>query len=71
MKKGWQIVLTVFGIVIAFAALCIIVGLITGAEPQRIYSVFENFFEQNYNIDLDALINVWIPQVIDTITGTI
>ena len=47
MKKGWQIVLTVFGIVIAFAALCIIVGLITGAEPQRIYSVFESFFEQN------------------------
>ena len=71
MKKGWQIVLTVVGIVIAFAALCIIVGLITGAEPQRIYSVFESFFEQNYNIDLDALINTWIPQVIDTITGTI
>ena len=71
MKKGWQIVLTVFGIVIAFAALCIIVGLITGAEPQRIYSVFERVFEMRYNINLDELINTWIPQVIDTIMGTI
>ncbi len=71
MKRGWQIVLTIVGIALAFAALCIVVGFITGAEPTRIYSVFERIFQQNYNINLDELIHAWIPQVIDTITGSI
>ena len=71
MKQGWQIVLTLVGIALAFAALCVIVGFITGAEPDRIYSVFERIFEESYNINLDELINTWIPQVIDTITGSI
>lgn len=71
MKRGWQIILTIVGVALAFAALCIIVGFITGAETARIYSVFERLFEQNYNINLDELINTWIPQVIDTITGAI
>jgi hypothetical protein len=59
------------GIVLAFAALCIIVGFITGAEPQRIYGVFERIFEQSYNINLDELINTWLPQVIETVTESI
>ena len=66
VKRGWKIVLTVVGIALAIAALCIVVGLITGAETERIYSVFERLFEVNYNINLDELINSWIPQVIDT-----
>ena len=71
MKRAWQIVLTVVGIALAFAVLCIIVGFITGAETERIYSVIERLFQQNYNIDLTELINTWIPQVIDTIIGAI
>lgn len=71
MKKAWQIILSIVGIALAFAALCIIVGFITGAEPARIYSVFERIFEQNYNINLDELINSWIPQVINSITSAI
>ena len=71
MKKAWQIILSIVGIALAFAALCIIVGFITGAEPARIYSVFERVFEQNYNINLDELINSWIPQVINSITSAI
>ena len=71
MKRAWLIVLTVVGIALAFAALCIIVGFITGAEPTRIYSVFERVFEMRYNINLDELINTWIPQVIDTVMGSV
>ena len=71
MKKAWQIVLTGVGIALAFAALCIIVGFITGADTVRIYSVFERLFEQNYNINLDELINTWVPQVIETIRASL
>lgn len=69
MKRAWIIVLSIVGITLAIAALCIAVGMITGAEPQRIYSVFERLFEVNYNINLDELINSWLPQVIDTLMG--
>ena len=71
MKRGWLIVLTVVGIALAFAALCIIVGVITGAEPERIYSAFENVFQMRYNINLDELINTWIPQVLDAVVSEI
>lgn len=66
MKSAWKIVLTVAGVTLAFAALCIIVGLITGADFDRIYSVFERLFQLNYNINLDELLNTWLPSVIDT-----
>lgn len=69
MKNGWRIVMIIVGIALAFATVCIVVGLITGAEPSRIYSVFERLFEVRYNINLDELINSWIPQVIETVTG--
>lgn len=71
MKRGWKIVLTIVGIALAFAALCIIVGFITGADTVRIYSVFQRIFELNYNINLDELINTWIPQVIQEFSNAI
>ena len=71
MKKGWLIVLTIVGIALGLAALCIIVGFITGAEPNRIYAVFERIFEMRYNINLDELINTWLPQVIETVSESI
>lgn len=71
MKRGWKIVLTLVGIALGIALLCIIVGFITGAELERIYFVFERIFELEYNINLDELINSWIPQVIDTLKTAI
>lgn len=67
MKGIWKAVLTIVSIALAIAVLCIIVGMITGAEPERIYSVFERVFELRYNINLDELIHSWIPEVIATI----
>ena len=67
MKRAWVIILSIVGIALAIAALSITVGLITGAETERIYSVFERLFEAHYNINLDELINSWIPQVIDIV----
>ena len=71
MKSAWRIVIIAFGILLAAAAVCIIVGIITGAESERIYSVFERLFEMQYNINLDELINTWVPQVIDTISQSV
>lgn len=67
MKGIWKAVLTIVSIALAIAVLCIIVGMITGAEPERIYSVFERVFELRYNINLDELIHSWIPEVVATI----
>ena len=67
MKRGWAIILSIVGVALGLAALCIIVGFITGADTVRIYSVIERIFEQSYNINLDELIHTWIPQVIETL----
>ena len=67
MKGIWKAVLTIVSIALAVAVLCIIVGMITGAEPERIYSVFERVFELRYNVNLDELIHSWIPEVVATI----
>lgn len=67
MKGVWKVILTIVSIALVIAGLCIIVGMITGAEPERIYSVFERVFELRYNINLDELIHSWIPEVIATI----
>ena len=67
MKRAWVIILSIVGIALAIAALSITVGLITGAETERIYSVFERLFEAQYNINLDELIKSWIPQVVNII----
>ena len=67
MKRGWQIILSIVGIALGLAALCVIVGFITGADTVRIYAVIERLFELNYNINLDELINTWLPQVIETL----
>ena len=71
MKSAWRIVIIAFGILLVAAAVCTIVGIITGAEPERIYSVFQRLFEMQYNINLDELINTWVPQVLDTISRSI
>ena len=65
MKRGWAIILSIVGIALGLAALCIIVGFITGADTVRIYAVIERLFELNYNINLDELINTWLPHVIE------
>ena len=67
MKNVWKVVLAIVSISLAIAVLCIVVGMITGAEPERIYSVFERVFELRYNINLDELIHSWIPEVVSTI----
>ena len=48
MKKGWKIVFTIFLIVIVIGIVGVGVGMLTGAEFTRIYSVLDD----QYHIDM-------------------
>ena len=47
MKKGWKIVFTIFLIVVVIGIVGVGVGMLTGAEFTRIYSVLDD----QYHID--------------------
>lgn len=42
MKKAWQIILTIVLVVVLVGAVCAGVGIITGAEMSRIFSVLDD-----------------------------
>ena len=48
MKKGWKIIMTIFLIVVVIGVVSIGVGMLTGAEYTRIYSVLDD----QYHIDM-------------------
>ena len=62
MKKGWRVILIIVAICIAFGAVCAGVGVLTGADTERIGAIIERRCEDRYNLDLDAFIHQWIPE---------
>lgn len=64
MKKGWRVILIIVAICIAFGAVCAGVGVLTGADTDRIGAIVERRCEDRYNLDLDAFIHQWIPEVV-------
>ena len=44
MKKGWKIVGILVLVIIILGAVCVGVGLLTGGDTTRIYSVLDNRF---------------------------
>ena len=59
MSKAWRVVITIVLIAVLFATVCIGVGLLTGANFTRVYSVFNSRynFEANYNAYYNWLTN--------------
>ena len=64
MKKGWRIVLVIVAVCIAFGVVSAGVGMLTGADTARVSAVLEQRIAERNNIDADALIHEWVPQVI-------
>ena len=64
MKKGWRVIPIIVAICIAFGAVCAGVGVLTGADTERIGAIIERRCEDRYNLDLDAFIHQWIPEVV-------
>lgn len=48
MSRAWRVVITIVLIAVIFATVCVGVGLLTGADFSRIYSVFDN----RYNVEM-------------------
>jgi hypothetical protein len=59
MSKAWRVVITIVLIAVLFATVCVGVGLLTGANFSRVYSVFNSRYnvEANYNVYYNWLTN--------------
>ena len=59
MSKAWRVVITIVLIAVLFATVCVGVGLLTGANFSRVYSVFNSRYnvEENYSVYYNWLTN--------------
>ncbi len=65
MKKAWRIVLTIVLVAVLLGAVCVGVGLITGADSSRIY----NELDERYNVtSYFTAWSDWAMKVINQVT---
>ena len=62
MKKAWRVIMVIVVIAIAVGAVSAGVGVLTGADFQRIGETLNDQIAEKYNYDADAIIHEWIPQ---------
>ena len=67
MRRGWRIVLIIVAVCIAFGIVSAGVGTLTGADTDRIGAVLEQRIGERNNVDVDALIHEWVPQVVEIV----
>lgn len=67
MRRGWKIVLIIVAVCIAFGIVSAGVGTLTGADTDRIGAVLEQRIGERNNVDVDALIHEWVPQVVEIV----
>ena len=68
MKKVWRVILVIVVISIAVGAVSAGVGVLTGADFDRIGAVLQNRVAEKYNVDLNAFIHEWIPETAGILT---
>ena len=61
MKRAWQIIMTIVLVVILVGAVCAGVGIITGAEMSRVFSVMDNRY--NLTIYYEYITEQLIPTI--------
>ena len=67
MKKVWNVVLVIVVICIAIGAVSAGVGVLTGADFDRIGASLNTYVAEKYNVDAHAFIHEWIPQSMEII----
>ena len=67
MRRGWKIVLIIVAVCIAFGIVSAGVGTLTGADTDRIGAVIEQRIGERNNVDVNALIHEWVPQVVEIV----
>lgn len=63
MKKGWRVILIIVLAALLLGAVAMAVGMMTGADFQRIYSVMDNRYHFDTYID-------YFKQVVQIVTET-
>ena len=63
MRKGWKIILIIVAVCLAVGIVSAGVGTLTGADTDRIGAILEQRVGERNNVDLDALIHEWVPEV--------
>ncbi len=71
MKKAWRIILVIIVICVAVGAVSAGVGVLTGADFERIGATLSDQIAAKYNYDVDAIIHAWVPQSVQIIGETI
>ncbi len=65
MKKAWRVILTIVLAAMLLGAVCVGVGLITGADSARIY----NLLDERYNVGSYVTAwTAWTQEAINRIT---
>ena len=61
MKKGWSIVITLVLVAILLGAVCVGVGLMTGADMSRIFTVLDERYhpEMYYDYCVEVAQTLW------------
>lgn len=67
MKKVGRVITIILVIAIVLGTVCAGVGILTGADIERVSAVIENRVAVKYNVDLDAFLHVWIPEVVRSV----
>lgn len=64
MKKVGRVITIILVVAIVVGTVCAGVGTLTGADIGRVTAVLENRVEAKFNVDAQAFVNVWIPEVV-------
>ena len=64
MRKIGRVVTIILVIAIVLGTVCAGVGTLPGADIGRVTAVLENRVETKYNVDAQAFVHVWIPEVV-------
>ena len=67
MKKAWRVIIVIFVICLAVGAVSAGVGVLTGADIDRIGAAFSDQIAEKYNYDANAIIHEWVPQSVQII----
>ena len=63
MNKAWRVILIIVIIAVAFGAVSAGVGVLTGADFERISYAMQAHVAEHYDVDADLFIHEWVPEL--------
>ena len=66
MKRLGRIIVIIVVVAIVLGTICAGVGTLTGADIGRVNAVLENRVAEKYNVDAEAVVHQWVPEVVQS-----